>query len=567
MYGIDFAGKRVVVYARYSSSNQRETSITDQIARCRRFIDDHQGDGDAAEVLSDSAMSATTMHRPAFEELLRRAEKKQVDFIVTEDMSRISRDFADAAQIFKMLEYRRIPLIGVADGIDTSASGAKLVYTFRALMNDQYIDQLRDKTMRGLTSRFEAGFSTGGLPLGYKSEEEKGTDGKVIGFRVLIDEDKAVIVRRIFDMYRGGLSHAAIAKTLQNEGVAVPRKWKKRNPGWTPETVRSMLMNRAYVGEFKYLRRQWRRAPNQKERRPTLRKTSEVMTKNFPDRVIIEPEIWDEVQERLASVRATYTKAPDGSPKGRMQSGKQNNYLLSGLLRCGVCGGSMTIHAGTSARYYRCAAQKKRGTCANSLALREDVARERVLEVVLGRLRSPAALDEMRKKVALRLGELSRNANTELTDHRERLARIEQKIDGLIDFISKGERSEYIVKTLKDHEVHAKVEKRAIADLLEAARMPVELPPPEYFMERAAMLAELFEKDPLRGREALLRFFINGQLNVYPQLAGYYVAEGQFTPLVVMRLSLGAEGAKTTKAPVGGLQSSLWSKVSCAGRN
>ena len=83
----------------------------------------------------------------------------KLEAIVTEDLSRITRDFADAAFIFKRLQYASIPLLGVADGIDTSARGAKLSFTVKSLVADLYLDDLRDKTLRGLEGRALAGFA------------------------------------------------------------------------------------------------------------------------------------------------------------------------------------------------------------------------------------------------------------------------------------------------------------------------------------------------------------------------------------------------------------------------
>ena len=76
-----------------------------------------------------------------------------------------ARDFADAAQIFKTLQYARVPLISVADGIDTSTKHAKLTYTIKSLVADLYLDDLRDKTLRGMEGRALAGFATGSETL------------------------------------------------------------------------------------------------------------------------------------------------------------------------------------------------------------------------------------------------------------------------------------------------------------------------------------------------------------------------------------------------------------------
>ena len=177
------ASTRVAVYARYSSDRQRDASIEDQVRRCREHIDRLGGVFDPELVFTDHAVSGASLQRPAFEALMARVRDRHrsVDVIVTEDLSRVSRDFADAARVFKELEYLRVPLLGVADGIDTSARGAKLNYTLKSLIADVYLDDLRDKTLRGLEGRALAGFSTGGLPLGYRSEPSPGRTARRSG--------------------------------------------------------------------------------------------------------------------------------------------------------------------------------------------------------------------------------------------------------------------------------------------------------------------------------------------------------------------------------------------------
>jgi site-specific DNA recombinase len=100
----------VLIYARFSSTLQNERSIDDQVRRCRAFITQHGGNPDEAKVFADYAVSGSSLDRPGFEAMMDVVKKGQGKSIVTEDMSRISRDFADSAQIFKQLQFLRVPL-------------------------------------------------------------------------------------------------------------------------------------------------------------------------------------------------------------------------------------------------------------------------------------------------------------------------------------------------------------------------------------------------------------------------------------------------------------------------
>src|SRR5882724_4834443 len=173
---IGLAGLRVAIYARYSSASQRDASIDDQVRRCTEYIVERGGAVDPELVFLDRATSGASLQRAGFERLYGLAKAKRIDAIVTEDASRITRELADAAELFRQLVYLEIPLLGVADGMDTSAKNAKVAFNIKAIVNDVYLDDLRDKTKRGLEGRALAGFSTGGLPYGYRSRavEQRG---------------------------------------------------------------------------------------------------------------------------------------------------------------------------------------------------------------------------------------------------------------------------------------------------------------------------------------------------------------------------------------------------------
>jgi site-specific DNA recombinase len=127
--------------------------MDDQIRRCREYITQGGGAPDAAKLFTDFAISGASLDRPGFEAMMAAVTGGMIKAIVTEDLSGISRDFADSAMTFKRLEFRQVPLVGVADGIDTSPRGAKMAFTFKSLMSEMYLDDLRDKTLRGLEGR------------------------------------------------------------------------------------------------------------------------------------------------------------------------------------------------------------------------------------------------------------------------------------------------------------------------------------------------------------------------------------------------------------------------------
>lgn len=213
----------VAIYARYSSTRQDERSIEDQIRRCREYLASQGSNPDAAKVFADFAVSGASLDRPGFEAMMDAVNSGAIKAIVTEDMSRISRDFADSAHIFKRLQFRQVPLVGIADGIDTSEKHAKLSFTVKSLVADLYLDDLRDKTLRGLEGRALAGFATGNVAYGYHTVPVTDERGTVIGNRIEIHEAEARIVVRIFRESRDGRSLSTIAHGLNKDAIPSPR--------------------------------------------------------------------------------------------------------------------------------------------------------------------------------------------------------------------------------------------------------------------------------------------------------------------------------------------------------
>lgn len=525
----DLTNKKVAVYARFSTDMQNPASIDDQLRRCREHVERLGGTVPDGLVFSDAAMSGTSMARPGLEALLALATKKKpdIDIIVVEDVSRLSRDIADSATIFRRLEYAGVALIGLNDGVNTATKGAKLLYTLRSAMNEAYIDELRERTLRGLEGRALAGYATGCVPYGYRTVPEHGPDGRVLGNRIEIDEPQAKVVQRIFAEYLAGRSLAMIAITLNREGVDPPRaNTKHRRKGWADSGIRSFLHNEVYTGRWAFKKRRWQKVPGTNRRVPRDRDPSEVMTFERPNLRIIDDETWLEVKERLAAVYAHYTRHADGAPKGRAAGGRRS-YLFSGLLDCGACGAPMVIYGGSSSSYYRCSVQLRRGTCTNSLSVREDVLRPRILEALHDLLTSPRRLDYLRHQVVAEMSQSRRLRDQEFAERTARLRRVEDKIRGLIDFIAQGERSPYILDTLRDHEAQAKVEKEAIAALEREADQPIRLPSPDELRAQMGQLEELLQQDALAAREALRVLFKGGTIRLEPQADRVYLAKSE----------------------------------------
>jgi DNA invertase Pin-like site-specific DNA recombinase len=547
MYAPQLTGKRIAIYARYSSSSQRDASIDDQVRTCTVFIERGGGQVQNDLIFTDRAVSGSSLDRAGLERLMSLVMTRppSIDTIICEDLSRITRDLADGAALFKRLQFAGVSLVGVADNIDTTEPSAKMHYGLKALMSEAYIDDLRFRTKRGLDGRALKDFSTGGLPIGYRSEPVLGDGGAIVGHRIVIDEAGKATVTRIFKMCCEGMSLDSIAHTLNAEQVPPPRaRTKHRRKGWVASTIRGILRNRAYIGEFTFNRRQWLKVPDTNVRRYRLRPEAEVIRRSRPHLRIVDAELWDDVHARLKTVRDIYVKTESpGSPRPATL-GKRTSYPLSGLLYCAECGAPLTIYGGTSAHYYRCSDFKKRGTCKNGLSLREDVARTRLFGLLHQNFTGAKEVSFLRKSVAELLGGISRKAKVEIDERRQRLARTEQRIGGLIHFIADGDHSDYVRTTLKDLEAQANTEKRAIAELQARGSDAIRLPSLEETAQRGLMFERMLAENPVAGREEMRKLFENGKVLCRPQPEGFYIAEGTLFPLALFSMRLTVQTPK-----------------------
>jgi len=546
---------RVGIYARYSSDKQRESSIEDQVREAHERIARAGGNPSKARIFPDAAKSGrSTAGREALDEMLRAIERGEIDIVITEDVARISRDMADSATIFKRLEYARVPMIGMIDGVDTSAKGGKLTFAFKAMMAESYIDELRERTLRGLAGRHLAGFSTGGVPYGFRTEPEIDSAGRIVGHKIAIDEAAAKIVLRIFTEYRDDGAYHRIARALNREGVPSPRAGSKHKRfGWGAGTIRAILRNEKYTGRWRFKEREWVRVPGTNRRQPRARPADEVLTMERPELQIIGPELWADVQARLAAVSKKYK----GDGPARAPGAWKTTYLMSGIAVCDECGFPLTIYGSKSGRYYRCNTNYSKGTCKNDLRVREPEFRANCLTTIRNEVQSKESIEYVRREVAQRLRTWSQSIEKDLAERRERLKRTEDRIKGLVQFIADGDRSEYVVATLRDLEVQAKTDRAAIERLQRDAREPLRLPSLAEITRGVFDFDRLLSGDVVEAQHHLRRWLKDGEIRIARKPQGYEV-HGEVFPLALT--------AKTTFPSRDGSLAAGESNVSSGGR-
>lgn len=342
---------RIAAYARYSSDAQREASLEDQLRNCRAWCVRHGWP--EPTVYTDAAISGARNDRPGYRALL--AAAAQFDVILVDDLSRLSRDMGDVNAAVKRLRFAGVRLVGVSDGVDTERKSHMADVGLRGIMSELYLDDLAEKTHRGLTGRALAGASAGGLPYGYRITS--------VGERA-IDEAKADVVRRIFALYLEGRSARAIAATLNAERVPAPR-----GSAWCASAIFGdvrrgigILANPIYAGRQVWNRSRWIKHPDTGRRVRQERPQSDWVIRENPALAIVAADTWRRVQARIAGQHAD-------TGGGKRNAGRPMKHLLSGLLRCADCGAALIIID----RYrYGCSARKERGEAVCSSTTRVD---------------------------------------------------------------------------------------------------------------------------------------------------------------------------------------------------
>ncbi len=326
---------RAVIYARYSSDQQRDASIEDQIRVCRGHID-KQG-WTCTQVYSDRAVSGATVLRPGYQALLEDARAKEYDVIVAEALDRLSRDQADIANLYKQLSFLDIQLVTLAEGEIT-----ELHVGLKGTMNALFLKDLAQKTRRGLEGRVRQGKSGGGLCYGYDVVRELDAKGEPIRGGRRINEPEAEVVRRVFRDYAAGKSPRAIAIELNAECIPGPHggAWGQSTINGNRQRGIGILNNELYIGRLVWNRQRFVKDPTTGKRQARPNPPEAWVIEEVADLRIIDHDLWQAAKARQGDLKVPKRPKP-GEPG--FWDRRRPRYLMSGLVRCGFCGGGYSM--------------------------------------------------------------------------------------------------------------------------------------------------------------------------------------------------------------------------------
>lgn len=354
--------RRVAFYSRYSTDQQNFSSIEGQERLCAKYAEGK--DWIETKRYSDAARSGTTtMGRSGLFAMLAAAERGEFDILLMEDLDRASRDAADMFWIAKQLDELDIVFCTVAGGVVTDIELA-----FKAVQSQQFIKQNVAKSMRGQENAIASGRMSGSIAYGYRKIHQLDGRGEPVNGLREVDPTKALVVERIHADLDAGKTTFQICKALNTEGVEGP----KGKP-WRPGTLLGnrngglgILRNPIYIGEYQFRKTHRKRRKGEIKMRFT--DMSERMIMQHPHLAIIDREVWDRNQARLA---ASFDRP--------FHAKKKMRYVFTGKVFCGDCHSTCIVSDGK----FVCTGHNQKGICGNT----RRVFREQVEATLLSRIK------------------------------------------------------------------------------------------------------------------------------------------------------------------------------------
>lgn len=443
---------RAAIYARFSSDNQHERSIDDQVRLCRDFVE--RSGGTVVATYTDSAMSGAHLKsRPQVLRLLDDAKRGSFDTVVAEGLDRLSRDQEDTAAIHKRLGFSDIRLVTVQEG-----NISELHVGLKGTMNALFLRDLATKVRRGQSGRAAAGSIPAGLSYGYDVVREFDARGKLVRGKRRINPEQAEVIRRIYREFTVGISPRAIADGLNRDGIPSPAcgHWNASTINGNPARKNGILYNEAYIGFVIYNRLHMVKDPETGKRIPRLNPPSDWVVTEVPELRIVDDALWEQAQ----AIKA-------GFAGKRIEKVRRPKHLFSGLLRCGCCGGAYTVK---SKDQLACSTYRESGpsVCSNNRTIRLHDLQERVLDGIRTQLLSPKLLALYVKTYGEERRRLRAEASAKRDDVAARVAKLGRQIDNIVDAIAEGTAGPALRGKLADLERQKAEADAEMAAILEA---------------------------------------------------------------------------------------------------
>ena len=320
--------------------------------------------------------------------------KDGVSYVLVFKLSRFGRNAADVLATLQVMQDFGVNLICVEDGIDSSKDAGKLMISVLSAVAEIERENIRVQTMEGRMQKAREGKWNGGFaPYGYSL-----IDGKLE-----VNEEEAVAIRMIFDQYvNTDLGANGIAKYLENHGIHKIARQNGKNPLFDAALIRRIIQNPVYSGKISYGRRRTEKVHGTRNEYRQVKKDDYLLVDGLHEALVSE-EVWEQARVKVAVQAKKYEKVN--------RDKREKIHLLSGILKCPVCGAGMYGNKSIKKRkdgsnykdfyYYGCKHRNMtRGhKCDYKKQVHEEMLDASVAEVISKLVSNPKFSDLIRNKI------------------------------------------------------------------------------------------------------------------------------------------------------------------------
>ena len=422
-------GKKCVLYPRVSTEMQVDGySLEGQKNSLKRFAD--REEMEIVGIYEDAGKSGKSIEgRPAFKKMLSDIKNGlEIDYILVYKLSRFGRNAADILNSLEFVQSYGINLICIEEGIDSSQTSGKLLISVLSAVAEIERENIIEQTMNGRREKARQGGWNGGFaPYGYYLKDNQ----------LLIEETEAEAIRIIFDKFANSdVGLGGVAKYLNLQGIKKIPRQNGTLETWSSHFIRLILDNPVYCGKIAYGRRTREKVKGTKNEYKQVHAEDYILEDGQHEGIVSE-ELWQKAHTKRM---ATGIKQPS-------KIGKDRSHLLTGILKCPICGSSMYTnkHAWTNkdgtykeVYYYICGRNKQeRGHhCDYKASLRKTDIEPLVIEAVKELVSDKYFAKEIEKRIGVQIDTTA--IDKELANYESKLkevdlnkARLEREIDNL----------------------------------------------------------------------------------------------------------------------------------------
>lgn len=429
-----------VIYARYSSQNQREESIEAQVRACQEYA--KRTGLQIVDIYTDSAKTGTNAERENFQRMIDDSSKCKFKYVIIHKLDRFSRDRYDSVTYKRKLKMNGVVLRSVLENLDGSPE-SQILESLLEGMAAYYSQNLSRECLKGqLENGYKCQHNGGIPPLGYDVDKLTRT--------YVVNQQEAEIVKYIFSKYADGIGYNQIIRHLNESGYL-----SKRGNHFGKNSLHDLLKNERYTGVYTFNLRREKDITG--TRNPQFKSKEDWIYIDGGMPAIIDRETFDKVQFRMSQNRKNA-----GTFKAK------NVYMLAGLIKCGECGSLMYGNRHIDGRHgkeylsYECSAKDYKKTCTN-----KSIRKEIIEGYVLNQLKSDLFSDDSIQKLSVRLNEygqkMVQDNQLDYDNSMNELNAVNCKIGKIVQLVSESGIS---IETVKEELKQLECQKCKIEDYL-----------------------------------------------------------------------------------------------------